>query len=55
MIFGVKILRLDLLHQGKRKNCILIKNSNRNNLSSSRPYIFEPENHGKDFSFGRRE
>ena len=32
-----------------------IKNSNSDILSSTRPYIFITENHGKDFSVGRRE
>jgi hypothetical protein len=58
MIFGIKKLRLDvlfLLHQGKRKDCLQIKNNNSNNLYSTRPYIFRLENHGKNFSAGRRE
>jgi hypothetical protein len=58
MIFGIKIFRLDflfLLYQDKRKNVILIKNSNHNNLSSTGPYIFMIKNHGKNFSAGSRE
>ena len=44
MIFGIKILRLDflfLLYQDKRKDCLQIKKSNNNNLSSTRPYTFK--------------
>jgi hypothetical protein len=39
----------------KVKITIITKNSNHNNSLYSRPYIFRPENHGKDFSAGRRE
>jgi hypothetical protein len=57
MIFGSKILRLDFFVtffiKEKSKDYLQIKNNN--NLSSTRPYIFTPENHSKTFSAGRRE
>jgi hypothetical protein len=44
MIFGLKIFRLDLLfllHQGKRKNFILIKKIAIATTRSVRPYTFK--------------